>query len=386
MSLSQTDKAHIHDLSSLLFLLCTCCFYCSSFHLAAQQDSLSLQLLFAGDIMGHGPQIRSAERIPDQSYDYTECFRYVKPILEEVDLAVGNLELTLPGKPPYGGFPMFRSPDALAEALREAGFDLIFTSNNHANDGGKNGLIHTIQALRENGLYQTGTFTSQEERDLYYPLIVYRAGFKLVFLNYTFSTNKNKTIAPTIVNKIDLQQMEKDMAEARNLEADAIIVMMHWGKEYRTTASEEQEALAQQLINWGADLIVGSHPHVVQPVVIKEVPEENRQVLISYSLGNFISNQRQTHTDGGMMLRVNLSKKNGTTQISDCSYIPIWRYIHRDEQQKATFYTLPIAQFETAPPSDFPLPAKDQKAMQRYATFIRELINLPEYQLLNLSY
>jgi hypothetical protein len=105
----------------------------------AQTDTL--RLIFAGDIMGHTPQISSAEKIKNKEYDYTPCFQYVKPLLEQADIAIGNLELTLPGKPPYTGYPMFRSPDALAKALKEAGFDLLVTANNHSNDSRGAGVI-----------------------------------------------------------------------------------------------------------------------------------------------------------------------------------------------------------------------------------------------------
>ncbi|MCB0574727.1 MAG: CapA family protein, partial [Saprospiraceae bacterium] len=136
-------------LTALFFLLLTAA-------LPAQTDTL--RLLFAGDIMGHTPQIKSAEKTPNKQYDYTACFRYVRPIIESADLAIGNLELTLPGKPPYTGYPMFRSPDALAEALKEAGFDILVTANNHSNDSRGAGVISTINTVRGLGFQQTGTF------------------------------------------------------------------------------------------------------------------------------------------------------------------------------------------------------------------------------------
>lgn len=316
------------------------------------QDSIAtLKLLFVGDVMGHGPQIKSAERVKNKSYDYEPCFKYVAPIVEAADLAVGNLEVTLPGKPPYQGYPMFRSPDDLAKALRLAGFDMMVTSNNHSNDAGKNGVIETINTLKEYGFYQTGTFRNQEERDWYYPLIVYKNGFKLAFLNYTYDTNGLPTRAPTVVNLIDEKQIRKDMTMARALQPDAIIVLMHWGLEYQLNESTKQRKLAKKIFDWGATMIIGSHPHVIQPIKTHQDTLSDGQVtkrLITYSLGNFISNQTKPNTDGGIIVEVSLEKdlRTGKTELNDPYYIPVWRYIQKDKKGKATYYALPVSAFE----------------------------------------
>ena len=132
----------------------------------AQTDTL--RLIFTGDIMGHAPQIQSAEVVKNKKYDYEPCFQYIKPILERADIAIGNLELTLPGKAPYTGYPMFRSPDDLAGALKDAGLDLLVTANNHANDSHALGVSHTVQTLRDHGFLQTGTFKNRRDRDAFY--------------------------------------------------------------------------------------------------------------------------------------------------------------------------------------------------------------------------
>lgn len=333
-----------------------------------------LQLFFTGDIMGHGPQIKSAELVRNKSYDYESCFQYVKPIVEEADLAIGNLEVTLPGKPPYTGYPRFRSPDDLAEALRKSGFDLLVTSNNHSNDGGKKGVIHTIDALRTNQFYQTGTFKNERERDLYYPLIAYKNGFKLAFLNYTYDTNGIPTRPPTMVNEIDTTLMNTDLKEAQKLQPDYIIVLMHWGLEYQMKESKKQSRLADWLFKNGADMIIGSHPHVVQPIYEKEFERDgqSQKSLICYSLGNFISNQQKPNTDGGIAVEVHLSKNknSGKVRVKDYSYLPIWRYVHSDKKGKKTFFALPVAAFEETP---FPgMPANDRKAMLKFAKKIRK--------------
>lgn len=334
-----------------------------------------LKLIFAGDIMGHGPQIKSAEIVKNELYDYDPCFRYIQPILEEADLAIGNLELTLPGRPPYHGWPNFRSPDDLAIALRKAGFDVLTTANNHSNDAGKNGVIQTIATLENNGFYHTGTYRNAFEKALFHPLLVYKKGFQLAFLNYTYGTDQKKHRPPTIVNLIDEASIKKDLQRTRRMKPDAIIVMIHWGKEYQLDASSEQRKLARRMANWGADLVIGSHPHVVQPIeeyFLDEQKPDGEMNLFAYSLGNFISNQKKINTDTGILLEVDLIKTDGNTSIEDYHYLPIWRYIRKPENGKPIYHCIPIASYEknTAVLPDFS--KEDETQLIRSAQFIRD--------------
>lgn len=342
----------------------------------AQDSTASLKLLFVGDVMGHGPQIRSAELVKNKSYNYEPNFKYVAPIIESADLAIGNLEVTLPGKPPYQGYPMFRSPDDLAKALRLAGFDMMVTSNNHSNDAGKTGVIETINTLKDYGFYQTGTFKNQKEKDWFYPLIVYKNNFKLAFLNYTYDTNGMPTKAPTVVNLIDPVQIKKDMEVARSLKPDAIIVLMHWGLEYKLIESPKQRKLAKQIFDWGADLIIGSHPHVIQPIKNSDLMEKDSLIkkrVITYSLGNFISNQTKPNTDGGLMFEIELLKNLKTNKLTlgNHTYIPVWRYIHKDKKGKATFHVIPVSAFENEE-NVLKMASNKWKAMLRFASKTRK--------------
>lgn len=328
--------------------------------------------------MGHDSQIESAKVVQDSLYDYFPCFEYVEPYLEEADLAVGNLEVTLPGAPPYKGYPQFRSPEDLALTTRFSGFDMLVTANNHSNDAGLNGVLNTIQILDKYDFYHTGTFQNQEERDAYYPLIVYRGSFKLAFLNYTYDTNGLKTRPPSIVNLIEEEQIEKDMAEARAAQPDVIIVVMHWGNEYQRNENKDQRELAEKLVSWGADLVIGSHPHVVQPVKelkVKLADGSEKQAVVAYSLGNFISGQRKAHTDGGMMFHVELAKdmNKNTTRVADHSYSLVWRYIEKNQDGSKTFRVLPIKDFE-GPASPLILPDSDRQDMLNYAKSTRALL------------
>jgi len=340
-------------------------------------DSISvLNLLFIGDVMGHGPQIKSAEVIKDEKYNYEPCFRYIQPIIEQADFAIGNLEVTLPGEPPYQGYPKFRSPNELAEALKKAGFDMMVTANNHSNDAGGLGVTNTINTLKRYGFFHTGTFRNEAERAIFYPLIVYKNDFKLAFLNYTYDTNGWATEAPTMVNEIDTNLIKADMETARLLKPDAIIVLMHWGKEYKLVENKKQQRLTNLLFQEGADLVIGSHPHVVQPIkesIYQGDNEIERKVLVTYSLGNFISNQTKLNTDGGLLFEIALLKdqQTGAVTLGPHHYIPLWRYIHRDKKGKATFHTIPISAFEDDKTNLLEMKENDKTAMNAFSETLR---------------
>ena len=347
----------------------------------AQTDTL--RLIFAGDIMGHAPQISSAEVVKNKQYNYEPCFRYVKPILEQADIAIGNLELTLPGVPPYQGYPMFRSPDDLARDLKNAGFDILVTANNHSNDGRGPGLTHTIHTLRDYEFMQTGTFLNDRDRSAHYPLMVYKNGFKIALLNYAYGTNGLPTSPPTIVNLIDKELIAKDLAEAVARKPHFIIVVMHWGLEYQLQENDEQRDLAQFLIKNGADMVIGSHPHVVQPIKMERVNMpggETKEALVVYSLGNFISNQQKANTDGGIMFQVDLLKKKWDPNVTLGEYgvIPVWRYVQKPASGKSTYYAVPIGRVEANPTLIPGMTSSDRAKMQSFANSVRKRLDFKE--------
>ena len=366
-------------LKSYLFLLPFFLFFFGK-NTSAQikADSISkINLLFVGDIMGHDPQIESAEITKNKSYNYEPCFQYVKPIIEKADLAIANLEVTLPGEAPYRGYPQFRSPDELALALRLAGFDMLVTANNHSNDAGKKGVINTISTVKDYGFYQTGTFKNKEDRELHYPLIVYKNDFKIAFLNYTYGTNGLKTRPPAIVNYIDEKLIEADMKLAHQLKPDAIIVITHWGKEYKYVENEKQRKLAKKIFHWGADLIVGMHPHVVQPIREMEILQKDstlKKTLVTYSLGNFISGQTTPNTEGGFMFEITLEKDKKTNEITlgEHHYIPVWRYVYQDSKKKSTYFALPISPFENGNGTWIGMDEENQKAIDAFGKKTRK--------------
>lgn len=348
---------------------------------SAQTDTL--RLIFTGDIMGHAPQIQSAEVLKNKKYDYTPCFEYMKPVLERADIAIGNLELTLPGKPPYTGYPMFRSPDELAVALKGAGFDLLVTANNHSNDAHGLGVRNTVQTVRDLGFLQTGTFKNQRDRDAFYPLMVYKNGFKIAIVNYTYDTNGVPTEAPTVVNRIDTVQMQADLEEAVARKPHFIIAIMHWGIEYQLNENKEQQRLARFLIRNGADMVIGMHPHVVQPIKkerVKMADGSIKEAIVVYSLGNFISNQKQPNTDGGILFQVDLLKKKGSPEVrvGHQGIIPVWRYIHKSSTGKATYYTLPVSMLERNPDYFKGMNPVSRSTMLKFAEGVRKRLAWPE--------
>jgi poly-gamma-glutamate synthesis protein (capsule biosynthesis protein) len=301
-------------------------------------------LLFVGDIMGHDSQIAAAYDATTKKFDYSRCFQYVKPYIENVDLAIGNLEVTLAG-PPHKGYPQFSSPDALAQTLKAVGFDALVTANNHCVDRGKKGLERTIMMLDSLHIPHTGTFADTASRMNSYPLLLEKNGFRLALLNYTYGTNGLPVYKQNIVNRLDTAVMRKDLQRARELKPDVIVVFTHWGTEYQSLPSKEQKMLTEFCFKQGAQLVIGAHPHVIQPMEWRK--EQNQ--FVAYSLGNFVSGQRKRYTDGGAMAYLELQKiayapDSTITTIDSAAYYLQW--IQRTSGAKKEYYILPVPEVE----------------------------------------
>lgn len=290
-----------------------------TFFLFSQKKEVTL--LFAGDAMQHLPMINALNS--PHLFTYDSCFQYIKKDIESADIACLNLETVL-GDPPYSGFPRFNSPYAFSDGLKKAGFDLFFQAGNHSVDNGTQGVIRTIRHLDSIGIKHTGIFTSPYRQKLNYPLMMVRNGIRIAFLNYTYGTNGLPVHLPVVINTIDTIQIIKDIQKAKQYKPDILIANMHWGEEYATHPNGFQRKIADFLLRQGVRIIIGHHPHVVQPVEI--VLKNNKiQSAVCYSLGNFISNQSYTNTEGGMLAMFTLSKdKNGKIEISQWDYRLIW--------------------------------------------------------------
>lgn len=276
----------------------------------------SVRLLFAGDAMCHYPQIVAA-RQSDGSLDFRGSFADVKPYFDRADIAIVNLETTISHNGNYSGYPTFSSPVEYAEALAWVGTDVALLANNHCCDRGARGIRSTIAALERLGMAHTGAFADSLDYERCRILRFERNGIRLAMVNYTYGTNGIAVPTKCKVNLIDTVRMAADLAEAR-VETDCVVVCMHWGDEYSRRPSREQRRLAEFLHRHGADVVVGSHPHVIQPAKATE-----RRVTI-YSLGNFISNQRKRYCDGGIIAEVEITKEADEKCRYALRVTPVW--------------------------------------------------------------
>ena len=299
------------------------CLY--SVTLSAQER---ITLVFAGDLMQHQAQIDAA-RTPQGTYDYTPCFTPVAPQIQAADLAVGNLEVTL-GGPPHRGYPAFSAPDEYLHAIRGAGFDVLLTANNHCLDRGRKGLERTLRLLESLQIPSAGTYRDSTDRRQRYPLLLQKNGFRIALLNYTYGTNGLRATPPNLVNLLDRRQMLQDIHTARAWQPDVLIACLHWGNEYQQLPTPGQRELADWLFAQGVDHIIGSHPHVLQPMEVRTDSLSGDKHLLAYSLGNFISNMSARNTDGGAIVSLTLEKStpdghhHPRTRLTACSYSLVW--------------------------------------------------------------
>lgn len=339
-------------------------------------NSQEVSLLFFGDIMGHGGQIQSAKQ-SDDTYDYSSCFQYIEPTFRSAHIVTGNLEVTLAG-PPYSGYPAFTSPDALGLALKNAGVNTLVTANNHSYDKGLRGMERTIDVLEKMHFVRTGTFKDSADFQQNNPRIIHIDGIRLALLNYTYGTNGIAVRQPNIVNHIVHSEIAEHLENAKSLSPDKIIVFIHWGNEYQTTPSLAQKETTDFLFSRGADIIIGSHPHVVQPMHLFNEAEGKEQLVV-YSLGNFVSNQRKDYTDGGVMVRIELSKEDSITAITKAEHLLTW--VHTPiENGKKQYYVLPASIYGQKGVPDFISPGWE--GMNSYLEKAREVMkkntNIPE--------
>ena len=261
-------------------------------------------LVFVGDAMQHQAQLDAARKGKD--YDYTGYFDDIKPFVSVADYAVVNLETPV-STPPYSGYPCFNAPPAFLDALADAGFDLFLTANNHTLDRGARGLRKTIEELDVRRLAHPGTFANDSARAESVPMIVNVNDFKIGFLNYTYGTNGISPRDGVVVDYIDRPAIRRDVENSRKAGAELICVCVHWGDEYKLLPNASQRYLADFLEAIGVDMIIGGHPHVIQPMELrpnKYYPDKN--ILLVYSLGNFVSNMKTADTRGGALAHVKL--------------------------------------------------------------------------------
>jgi poly-gamma-glutamate capsule biosynthesis protein CapA/YwtB (metallophosphatase superfamily) len=311
----------------LITILISCLAYSNMFGSSGKDSVVTARISVVGDLMCHSVQFNYA-RVEKDSFDFNPVYREVKKYFEQSDFVFGNLETVTAGKSKgYSGYPFFNCPDDYITALHNAGFNLITTSNNHSLDQGEAGLLRTISVLKKNHLLYNGTFTSQRDGDSI--RIINIKGIKVAFLAYTFGTNgipvpEGKSY---LINLIDFDLIKSDIEKARKSVADIVLVHYHFGEEYKREPVAYQKEVVAKTISFGADIIIGGHPHVLEPVQFFKTNNGNIDTgFVAYSMGNFISNQRWRYSDAGAILNFEITKdlRSNAVHISNVSYIPTW--------------------------------------------------------------
>ena len=307
-------------------------------------ETYEASILAAGDIMVHSPQLQAQYEPSTDTYNFDNNFSYVKKYIEEADYSLANLETTLAGNDvyPYSSYPMFNSPDELADALKNAGFDLLSTINNHSFDKSDLGINRTLSTLKQKGFDTVGTRENSTDNEY---IIKDINNIKVGITSYSYGDvkNDNKYLngikiseeCEDKMNIFDSTSVDKAFETISSTtdkmkDSDMQVVILHWGIEYARSETDFQRQLAQKLCDDGVDIIIGSHPHVVEPVETITSTDGENKTLVIYSLGNFISNQRResvgAYSEDGLMVNIDISKKSDAKEakIEKVTCIPTW--------------------------------------------------------------
>ena len=295
-------------------------------------EDINITMSVIGDIMCHDSQYKDAYVRASDSYDFSYVFSDVQKYLQIADISVGNLETTFAGKDRgYSNYPTFNTPEQLAYNLKTLGIDVLSTANNHSLDKGYKGVVSTLDFLDDAGIAHTGTYRTEEEQNQI--LIQNVKGISMAFLSFTYGTNGIPVPSGKdyCINLIDESLMLEQINLAKAQNPDMICVFMHWGVEYQTKQNKEQNNLADFLFKNGVDVILGGHPHVLQPMEKRQVTLDDgttKDGFVIYSLGNFISGQRDLDTKSSAILNLNITKNGETGKISidEATYIPVYMY------------------------------------------------------------
>lgn len=296
-----------------------------------EATDITFTMASIGDIMCHNTQYIDAYNHDTNNYDFSYVFEEVSHYIKTADISIGSLETSFAGEERgYQNYPTFNTPDALAYDLKNIGIDVISTAGNHCLDMGFSGLSRTIDILDDANISHLGTYKTAEAQERV--LFQYVKGVKIAFINYTYGTNgiPLPSDKPFCVNLIDKDLIKKHIAFARSQNADVIVSCMHWGTEYKTTANQEQLDLADFLFENGVDIILGNHPHVLEPMEKRTVTladGSTKDGFVIYALGNFIADQNAENTRNSIILNLTITKHtDGKITIDKANYVPIYMY------------------------------------------------------------
>ena len=292
-------------------------------------QAASVHFRATGDIMSHKLQLTHAYQ-KDGSFNYDPQFEYVKDALSKADYTICNLELSIAVDKDYSSFPFFRTPEAILATLKDCGVDMFTMANNHILDGFWDGLTHTIDKVEEYGFDHVGAYRSAEEYQQ--PVLKDINGIKFGFLAYTLDVNDNDLRLPAdqakiCVKRLDQADFKADVQELRDLGAEVVICLPHWGDEGKRSVTTLCKRYAQEMVDAGVDIILGSHPHVVLPIDLgqMEVNGEQKDILIVWSMGNFISYMASQYMDSGIIADFTVTRdENGKISIHDAGYVPVY--------------------------------------------------------------
>lgn len=294
-------------------------------------DVETVRIKAVGDIMAHKMQIQYAYNRGGGAYDFSDSFTYVKDFLSDADIAIGNYETTTNPNREYAGYPRFNTPPEYIEAIADAGFDILTTANNHSLDTDLEGVYTTMEYIEKAGISHVGSQAEGEDNILYKTV----NGIKLAFLSYTYGANGKVDLLQVQaeipeLNYLNPEKIQNDIRRAKSKGADFVVVYPHWGIEYQSYPSENQIELGRNMVEWGADLVIGNHPHVVQPYEFVQA-SDGRKGFIAYALGNFISfqnleNNGDIRVEQAVTYDISLSKnkETGEKTIGEIRSHPIW--------------------------------------------------------------
>ncbi|HCT64569.1 MAG TPA: hypothetical protein DIC60_04795 [Lachnospiraceae bacterium] len=288
-----------------------------------EKNVSKVSISFVGDLLMHTAERKSGYNEVSNTYNFDYFFKDVKKYFKEKDYVIGSFETPI-GKETsdraYSGYPTFYNPHEFIEASKKAGINVFMTSNNHVLDRGEKGAVKTMEWIEKYEIPYTGTFKTSQDRQENPVLFLNKNGIKIALVNYTEFLNMGVPKNSYMVNIIDPNQIKKDIQFAKDSKADIIIAWLHFGTEYQRQASDKQKQLVSEVASDGADIIIGSHPHVIEPMEVIDV--NGKKVFVAYAIGNFISNQYWRYSTDGMILNIDLAKKDGKTSFININYIP----------------------------------------------------------------
>ncbi|MBY5005651.1 CapA family protein [Streptococcus suis] len=318
------------------------------------------RIMAHGDLLYHDLLYMSAEQ-PDGSYNFSENFTYVKPWIEQADLAIADFEGTISPDYPLAGYQLFNAPASVATAMAEAGYDVVDLAHNHMLDSQLSGLISTVSTFKQVGIDSIGVYAEGNRSTA--PLSIREVnGIKIAILGYAYGFNGmegnlTQEEYDAYLSDFTKEKMRSEIERAEQ-EADFTIVMPQAGVEFQLDPTEEQVTLYHEMVEWGADMVLGGHPHVAEPAEIVE--KDGQRKLIIYSMGNFLSNQRIETMEGvanaqwterGVLMDITLEKKNGVTTIQTAQAQPTWvskiskGTYSKEGHEQFTYQTLILADF-----------------------------------------